>query len=127
MQHGPESKCVASGAKVQSVAARTCRCGHTRHEHYLNGVGGLCHECRCASFEAMPLVACDRCPREDAPHVVAASWSSLLVGREGQSSKSLTLCSECVRTFRLFMLGASIGVDVEQSWKRIIDTTAVGS
>lgn len=88
-------------------------------------------EKRGASVQTDPdvVVACDRCPRElkrvfvdgvaRAPDEYRARWSEVAVQTGMAPAKLLTLCAECTRSLRLFMVGARVD-GCEETWNRIL-------
>jgi hypothetical protein len=98
MQHGPESKCVESE----------------------NGQGR----------DPQVVIACDRCDDEVrlgyevdlAPlRERAAQYATLSIGSLVSQPKVLRLCPECVRAFRLFLLGAAASeIRIGERWESVV-------
>lgn len=65
------------------------------------------------------VVCCDRCPSEATRESDSARlrWAAVAVGVGVSSVKMLTLCTSCMRSFRLWMLSTDIGA----TWERIVD------
>ncbi len=95
MQATGDNGATESGASVQRGSVRTVtECGRCHSEvEYVDG------------FEAGE---------------VALRWSSIAIATGHEPSRLIALCPACTRTFRLFMLRAATGVDVEATWQRIV-------